>query len=307
MPNLDDERLMRSYLLGELDEGEQQRVEDRLFSDDAYFEYLLTLEEELIRDYAGGRLSRADRRRVERHLEDSPDWPGRVALARTLSKVLSDERKRRAKGARRHSPLALASDFGLTAARLVPIAVGLVLAMVGVWLAIEVVRLRGELDRARVERASAENRSREIAQQLAAERATREDLARQLEEAGARAAAAAPRARALSLVLLPGLTRHPEAQQVTFRIPLDAEVRFTLSLASGVRHERYRAILSTAEGEQVWAEDSLRISTSGRTGVLVLNVPGRVLAPADYILRLEGASASSAPEDVESYVFRVVR
>lgn len=63
---------MVNYLLGELPEEEQLRLEERFFTDDEYYQQLLALEDELLYDYAAGGLSSEQRVKFEQRFLSSP-------------------------------------------------------------------------------------------------------------------------------------------------------------------------------------------------------------------------------------------
>jgi len=70
------------YLLGSLSEDERNRLEENFFADDAKFEELEVLEDELIDDYVAGELSPDERRQFESKLKQSPRLVERVHFAR---------------------------------------------------------------------------------------------------------------------------------------------------------------------------------------------------------------------------------
>ena len=82
----DDEELMHSYLLGELPEEEQEKLEARYFADDELFELLLVVEDELLDRYAHGDLTAPERRRLERHFLQSQARRKRLMFAEALLK-----------------------------------------------------------------------------------------------------------------------------------------------------------------------------------------------------------------------------
>lgn len=56
MTDSDEQEAMVRYLMGQSAEGERARVEERFFSDGAYFDQLLALEDSLIDDFVSGRM-----------------------------------------------------------------------------------------------------------------------------------------------------------------------------------------------------------------------------------------------------------
>ena len=71
---------LRSYLLGELTENEQDDLEKRLLADPELFETLQMIEEELVDDYVMGSLSESDRTRLESGLLTSAQQQRKVQL-----------------------------------------------------------------------------------------------------------------------------------------------------------------------------------------------------------------------------------
>jgi anti-sigma-K factor RskA len=77
-------RQIVQYLLGQLPEDKQERLEEQLFTDDEYFERLIATEDELIDDYLLDRLSAGERKQFERTFLTNPFLRKRVALAKAL-------------------------------------------------------------------------------------------------------------------------------------------------------------------------------------------------------------------------------
>ena len=78
------------YLLGNLPEAEQVRVEDRAFTDAEYLNALEASESDLIDTYVRGGLSPADRRAFERQFLTSPNRRRKVEFAKALAKVAAE-------------------------------------------------------------------------------------------------------------------------------------------------------------------------------------------------------------------------
>lgn len=94
-----DSKMITAYLLGELSEPEQEEIEVRYFTDDALFEQLLAIEDDLIDRYARGQMSDSERLRLERHFMKSPMRRKRVrfaaALLRHIGALAADVRRQR--------------------------------------------------------------------------------------------------------------------------------------------------------------------------------------------------------------------
>jgi hypothetical protein len=83
----DSEKLMIRYLLGDVPEDEQIRIEERFFTDDEYFEQLLALEDDLIDDYVNGELTDREREQFEEYFLASPTRRQRVEFAKTFMRA----------------------------------------------------------------------------------------------------------------------------------------------------------------------------------------------------------------------------
>src|SRR2546428_2270126 len=84
MPKVEDDKLAKQYLLGELPESELAKIEQEYFEDHEAFERLSASEDELIDAYTLGQLSSPERKRFEQRLLLSSAQRERVKFAHTL-------------------------------------------------------------------------------------------------------------------------------------------------------------------------------------------------------------------------------
>ncbi|MGA9770055.1 MAG: hypothetical protein WBV94_13515 [Blastocatellia bacterium] len=84
----DDQELIYRYLLGELPEAEQSELERRYFIDDALFDRLLTIEDELLKRYARNESSDEERQRLESHYLRSQTRRKRLMFTQALVRYL---------------------------------------------------------------------------------------------------------------------------------------------------------------------------------------------------------------------------
>ena len=176
-----DDQLTR-YLLGELPEGESAALEEEYFGDDACFERLLALEDELIDDYVRGALPATRHAQLDRRLRETGQWR-RVQFARALSQRFgANSQTPRTAATRVVIPLLRrrAEVFvGALAAAL------LLFAVAAGWFSLRNAALRGELARAEELQRSLVKRSEELQRSLDAEQAQKEAALRQLNQAHA--------------------------------------------------------------------------------------------------------------------------
>lgn len=79
-----EQNQLKEYLLGQLSEQDEERIEQHLLSDDGFFEELELIENEIIDQYVHDSLSLQDRAQFERHLLRSCQQQGKLAFARAL-------------------------------------------------------------------------------------------------------------------------------------------------------------------------------------------------------------------------------
>ena len=196
---VEDDQILRRYLLDGLAPEERHRLEERLLDDgDDFIEQLQIAEEELADDYVTGALSEADRARFagfflstpERHeqLRFAENLRGHLSAAEPLKKMVTDETPLRASWLQK---LSLLLGFNRPAVGLA-LACGLILAVgVAVWLGLRASRLRQQLDRLQSQQTPAPDTPDTLArlqQQLAEERARHESATQELSrERGLRA------------------------------------------------------------------------------------------------------------------------
>jgi hypothetical protein len=84
-----EEELLVRYLLGQLPEEEQDRVEDRYAVDEDFFEELLIIETELIDQYVKDELPGRARQQFETYFLSSPSRFERLDTARTMMRWLA--------------------------------------------------------------------------------------------------------------------------------------------------------------------------------------------------------------------------
>lgn len=80
--------MIKSYLLGNLDDSRRIQLEERLLNDGELFEELLISEDELVDQYVAGRLTDDERGRFESHFLVTADRHRKFQFGQTLNKYL---------------------------------------------------------------------------------------------------------------------------------------------------------------------------------------------------------------------------
>jgi hypothetical protein len=281
----DEDALLREYLLSTLPESERLDLASRYFADDELFARLEEAETDLIDAYVAGDLSEEERRRFEETLATFPGRADRVAFARALRALRSEETPPGRAGRR------AASSWWAVAAALAVAGIG------GIWMLRQAAGYEAQLERLRAERDRLAQSQRDLTAEL-------ERLRRSL-AAAVSPGSTDPVARTVTFLLTAGLTRSVSSANVV-AIPADAgRVRLELPVDAPPAAS-YRARLERVDGTELLRRDHLTASR-GRSGLqVVLELDAALLPADDWVLFLEDLSAPAA-EPIAEYAFRVVR
>jgi anti-sigma factor RsiW len=318
----DNEELMVKYLLGELPEDEQLRLEERFFTDDEFYQQLLALEDELMYDYAAGGLSPEQRVKFERRYLDSPQARRKAELAGAVLNKAAEASARRAPAPvveeRRSLWQSLTAFFSLqNPAMQFSLAAASALLFVGAsWLFYQTTRLRSRVEQIEAARVSQERQSAESSarqQRLAAELERERSQRAQLEQELAKQQAARDRdsqpsssSTFLSFILAPGLVRDADGPK---RLLIPASVnslRLQLDLKRPGDYRSYRAALQTLDGTELWSQNLSRARSTASGRAVIVTLPARLLPPGDYVIALKGRTGGGEIEEVDDYYFSVV-
>ena len=316
--DLNNEKLIARYLLGDLPEEQQVAIEDRAFADKDYLALVTAVENDLIDEYVRQELSPTERQQFERQFLASAERRKRVEFAKVLARV--PERtvvSETAKWSWRDSLYALISGLN-PAAKIAFAAVMLLLIVGGAWLLTATLRLRSQLTQLQAQNQARQN---ELQQQVEAERRRNEELnARLTQEQQQReqseeslqklsetgdATNPPPRPVIAALTLLPGLSRGG-GDKASLVMPEDARlVRLQIGIDPNEPYKTFAVELRTAAGRQVWTRENLTARTRGKARAVSLTLPASALKSGDYELRLSGRREGGESEDVGFYYFDV--
>ena len=129
-----DEETIRKYLLGELAEEQQVRLEESLMTDDDFFKLLEVIEDELIDECLGGELSSEEQQRFDTYFLSTPERREKFMFAQTLREYVSSARAEESKLAEVHRPALRRQPFSSPYLRLAAAAVIVIGLVVIVWL-----------------------------------------------------------------------------------------------------------------------------------------------------------------------------
>ena len=321
--NINQEKLIAQYLLGELPEEQQVEIEDRAFADKDYLANITAVENDLIDEYVRGELSTTDRQRFESRFLASAERRKRVEFAKALGTVLSESPAPEKKVVQsapawswRDSLYAFLSGLN-PAARLAFVAAAILVIVGAAWLFTETVRLRRQVTQLQAENQSGQGlqqaleqerkRNEELNARLSQEKQQREqtdESLRQLTET-TEATNPAPPPVIASLTLLPGLARGG-GQKPNLDLSNDARlVRLQIGIDPEEQYKSFAVELRTVAGRQVWNRENLNARTRRGTRAVGLTLPATVLKSGEYELRLRGLTEGGGSEDVGFYYFNV--
>lgn len=307
--NLLQADLIVRYLLGDLPEAEQARLEDRAFADREYLQTIEDAENDLIDEYVRGALTANERRQFESRFLASAERQRKVEFARALAQVAPAATTEKAAQPMRWLDALRAFLSGLTPTFQFGLAAAALLLAFGVpWLIAQTIGLRAQVTELQAQHSSS-------AQALAEQQRRNEELARQLQGEQQRLAqwqedAVKPPASSpviASLMLLPGLPRGA-GKLPQLLIPHGAQqARLQVGLERGDDYKSYRVELRTRAGQEVARRNNLT-ARSGRAGrEVVLLVSVNLLNPGEYELALKGGTGGNQMEDIGYYYFSVLK
>ena len=127
---IDDTSLFRRYLLGDLDESEQEALERKLMTSDEHFQELLIAEDEIVDDFCAGKLSASQEQKYRHRFLITPERRLQHRFGGALRKIVSTAAAQEIAAPPRHRGLRRAF-LGMWS---VPVAAAaLVLIAAGVW------------------------------------------------------------------------------------------------------------------------------------------------------------------------------
>jgi anti-sigma factor RsiW len=265
--SIDQREHLVAYLLGELPPEEEISLEQEYFVDDAAYERVLMVEDELAYEFVEGRLSPERRLRFEKTVGASDRGRQNVAFAEALLVAL------------RASQQSAARPFRYWA---IAAAAVLILSAASVWLAFRVAGLNTQLAQLRTENAASQAK---LETQLSAARSI-----------------PAPAPIETAFLLTPGLSRSADGPP---RLELSTQagiVRFELVAPPGASGGDYVIVIRTASGGQVWSQTA---PLSGRTWTL--QAAAKLFSTGSYEIAARRLTSGEQAPDLTTYSFRMIR
>jgi len=317
--NLDNDSMIKQYLLGELTEEGQQQIEERLLRDGDYFEHLQLCEDELVDEYVRGGLPPDEQRRFDNHFLSTPERHEKLRFARALRRYVSAavEAEPATTAQRTRLQFLSASLRGRHPVMAYSLAAALLLVLGGTvifrnW------QLQNQLAQIRSQQSAGLRSERELQRQLQEQRAGTMELAKELQHERdqramleRKASSSIPSnpdqlAPVISLVLTPGLLRGEETTKKALVPSGTTLIRLELHFPAN-EYKSWRATLHNAEGAELSRQNLLKARSRGGGSIVVMELPADDIPGGDYYVKLSGTAGSVEFEDIGKYYFRVTK
>jgi len=316
-----DEQLAR-YLLQLLPEGDTERLDEMSIADEEIAWRLRVVEDDLVDAYVSGSLtgdrlkqfeaiylSSERRRRKVEFAGSFLDKVGREAAVASFTSFTG------ATGSSRgwHIQNSMAT-WSLAAAAALLLVCGAVLA--------RYVQLRSALNETQGQTAALEQRTRELEQQLDAQRSANAETAKELQRARAAMAErqvpprtsarpsgpSNPTSQALRTIALVLMPQTRAIDQIPSLVIPSGTSRAALDLRlESNRFSRYQAVLKDPSSNViVWRSGRLAAAPANSQPTVSVVIPASVLKPQHYSIELTGDDTNGNPEVVGTYAVRVV-
>jgi hypothetical protein len=309
-PDVEVGRTLKRYLLGQLDQEEQQQLEREIMTDNHTFEQLSAAEDELVEEYLEDSLSAREKERFEKHFLSTPERRQELKLAKALKKYVVAQKS--------------ASKVPFWESLLAPLrtqpaflkhalSAALVLTVVGVaWSGRQAWRYGQEIAQIRAQQATSQDQMQDLQRQLGEQRSRNLQLDEELERREAQGSVAKPDPVAVQQPTLVAfaLTRGLVRDAGTLRrvvVPSGASlVELRLDLVSP-DYPSYRAMLQDAAGEEIITQNKLEARKLGDGHIVVVTLPVSLVPRGDYSLKLSGRTVAGDFEDLGTYYLRVIK
>jgi hypothetical protein len=306
------EETIRKYLLGSISQAEQEKLEERLMTEDDVFTQVLVHEDELIEEYLGGSLSALEREAFERHFLAAPERRQKLGFARALTKYVNAPGRTRDQVTQPTFYKAIIARFRIEnpVVQYAFAAIALMLTVGIPWSILNVWKLQTEIGKIRDNQATSQIAVNNLTQQLSEAQKRSQDLMEQLgQQQQSRTAleeqlASIQQPATVSFPLTPGLVRDFGVMKKLVVPPTAKLVELGLSV-DGESYTNYRAMLLGVSGEEVLSLNRLNGTRRDGIGVVVMPIPAGLLGPGDFIVKLSGLKPGGSAEDIGKYYFHV--
>jgi Sec-independent protein translocase protein TatA len=315
----DDKQIVR-FLLGQLAEDKRTGIEDRMFTDDRFYEQVLAIQEELADDYVLENLTPDQRTAFERNFLRSPQRRERVEFATAFTRALESQTSSETSVAFDRRAGWWRSLFGLSNGFQWATVAGALALLIGAsWLYVQNRTLSRSIEVARSENQELLNSSRDKDAAGEAQRQKLEhenaDLRNQMKatieqkDRELKAAKSASEAIGSSILtqiatftLSPGLTRGSDEPEKVMISGKTQVIQLQLALPKPENYKGYLAEVRTARGNLVFSKSVPAAQQLSFGQAVSLTLPANQIPIGEYEVTLKGA-ADGKLQSVGYYYF----
>jgi hypothetical protein len=297
----DDKYLVR-YLLGALPQEDSERLDELSISDGDFAWRLREIENDLVDSYVRSELDAETLAQFKSSYLASDRGRQKVVFAEGLRMLQAKTaRANELSGRKFHWP---GFSSPRTLLQLGMAALALAMFVTSAFLFFDDIRLRREINEARLQHGSIDQRTQELERQLNEQRAVNAETARQLDLAR-KSGPHLNALKTLSLVLPPPTRGISAIRVITIDAGTDLVVMMLTLESSDYPH--YRVTLKDpSTGKAVWTSPDLGPSPVGDKQGVSAGIPAELLKQQNYIAEVAGLSRGNSPRVVGDYPFRVV-
>lgn len=308
-----DEALLRRYLLGLTSADETERFDELSVTSDEFAARLQGVEYDLVDAYVAGELSGTTLDAFRSTYPAVADGRAEIGFAQTLL-------VHQTRSVGRTDPVPPTARRGAWPSGSLPqwtlaLAATLVLG-IAVWLVAQNSALRRDIDTARAERTTLEDRARQLQQELDQQRSaatqTTEELSRLRDSLGTLRKEGAGRnldnttgGAIAAFMLQPGTRGAADIPKITLPSGVSV-IRLEVPLEGGRASSFTGTLRDAASNRIAWSGEGLRPVAGRNRRTVSIPVPAALLKPGTWLLELNGKGAGGVAEPLGPYPFQVV-
>jgi len=302
----DDKQIVR-FLLGQLSEDKRTGIEDRMFTDDRFYEQVLAVQEELADDYVLENLTPDQRVAFERSFLRSPQRRERIAFAEAFTRALASQTSRQTNAAFEPRVGRWRSLFGSSNGfQWAAVAAALALLIGASWLYVQNRTLSRSIEVARSEKQELLNKDEagevklkklesENSDLQSQSQKMKETIAQRDRELAAAKSAAEPTGSSIlthiaTFTLSPGLTRGSDEPEKVMISGKTQVIQLQLALPKPENYKGYLAEVRTARGNLVFSKSLPAAQQLSFGQAVSLTLPVSQIPIGEYEVTLKGAA-----------------
>lgn len=291
MKDLEEQKIIKQYLLGELGKAEGERLEEKVFTDPEYKEKVSMVEDELLEDFVADELTGNEREQFVKHFLSTPHQSQRLEFAKAIHTYFAVgaatpappvNKPTRQLFWKRWATLRRGGGQNSYTARVMAVVLAVMIVGVAVFLVLRYLQDQPEVDQ---------------------QAALQQKLAR-LNDPPQLDAELSKNAPTFRVNLTSDFVRSGEGMP---KVTVPAEAKVVQLELPPAQYQRYRASLRTIEGKEIFTLPSLTARGGATNREFIINIPVDLLPHGDYELNLIGLTEDGKSSGADSYYFRVIR